>query len=410
MSNKLKFTPSSCKAIAALLALAAFMPGCGGRETYQNPPTPVVVTTVQKYELGSDIRYSANITPYTEVDLAFKSGGYVDHIMQVKGADGRMRDLQQGDHVATGTVLARVRQDDYVIRVDQARMQLAQARSSLESARAQIARAEAALNLAQLDFTRAKNLFESQSLTKTDYDTARTRLDSERANVSAARNQVEALQAQSGAAEEAVKSAELSLADTSLKSPMDAVVLKRAVEVGTLANPGSIGFALAEVRSVKAVFGVPDSMMGRIKPGARQTITTVTVPGEVEGQITAVSPAADPRSRTFSVEVTIPNPRGQLKPGMIATLTLAGSRLASPVPVIPLSAVIRPAENPEGYAVFVVEEQSGKPVARLRNVELGEAYGNMIGVKSGLSLTDRIITTGSTLVKDGSQVQIIPVR
>jgi RND family efflux transporter MFP subunit len=391
----------------ALLASAGFMPGCSREETPQNPPTPVGVTAVQMYQSENEIRYSANIVPYAQVDLAFKSGGYVETIRQVKGADGRTRDLQQGDRVSKGMVLAQVRQEDYVIKVEQAKTQLAQAKWSLESSKSQLTKAEAALNHSQLDFARAKNLFETQSLTKSDFDTATTRLDSDQANVSAAKSQVDALQAQVGTAEQALKSAELSLADATLKSPMDGVVLARNVEIGTLATPGATGFVLADVSSVKAVFGVPDTMMDRVKLGTRQTITAEAVPGKLEGLITAISPSADPKSRTFSVEVTIPNPRGQLNAGMIATLMLAAAQSAEPVPVIPLSAVVRSTQNPDGYAVFVIEDQAGKPLARMRSVELGEAYGNMIGVKAGLNLSERVITTGATLVKDGWQVQII---
>ncbi len=394
-------------AFVGLLVSATVMLSCRREGTSQNPPIPVGVTAVRLHQSGSEIRYSANIVPYAQVDLAFKSGGYVESIRQVKGADGRTRDLQQGDRVSTGMVLAQVRQEDYAIKVDQAKMQLTQAKWSLESARSQLAKAEAALNQAQIDFTRAKNLLETQSLTKSDYDTAKTRLDSDQASVSTARSQVDVMQAQVGVAEETLKSAELALADATLKSPMDGVVLARNVEIGTLAAPGTPGFVLADVSSVKAVFGVPDTMMEHVKLGTRQEIAAEAVPGRLEGLITAISPSADPKSRTFSVEVTIPNPRGQLNPGMIATLTLAAVKLETPVPVIPLSAVIRSMQNPEGYAVFVIEDQAGKSLARMRNVELGEAYGNMIGVKAGLSLSERVISTGATLVKDGWQVQVI---
>ncbi len=391
----------------ALLASVSFLPSCSREGSYENPPTPVGVAEVQNYESGSEIRYSANITPYSEVDLAFKSGGYVQSITQVKGADGQMRDLQQGDSVSAGMILAQVRQDDYVIRADQAKAQLTQAKGALETARAQLVRTEAALNQSQLDFTRAKNLFATQSLTKADFDTAKTRLDADQANVTAAKSQVDAAQAQVGAAEEAVKTAELALADATLKSPIDGVVLKRSIEIGTLANPGVTGFELADIRSVKVVFGVPDTIMGRVKLGLPLAFTSESVSGKLNGQVTAISPSADPKSRTFSVEVTIPNPSGQLRPGMIVTITLPGSKLTSPVPVIPLNAVIRPTQNPQGYAVYVLEDQAGKTLARLRNVELGEAYGNMVGVKAGLNLNERIITTGATLIKDGWQVQVI---
>jgi hypothetical protein len=92
---------------------------------------------------------------------------------------------------------------------------------------------------------------------------------------------------------------------------------------------------------------------------------------------------------------------------MFASRILEGGKRAAPVPVIPLGAVVRLPENREGYAVFVVEEKAGKSIPRIWNVELGEAYGNLIAVKAGLSPADRVITTCATLVKDGWEVKVI---
>src|SRR5215472_16564168 len=100
--------------------------GCHHEEASQKPVTPVGVSTVQIYESGGGVRYSASITPNTQVDLAFKSGGYIESILQVQGTDGRMRNVQAGDWVTKGTVLSQVRQTDYLSKVDQVKAQLAQ--------------------------------------------------------------------------------------------------------------------------------------------------------------------------------------------------------------------------------------------------------------------------------------------
>jgi len=93
-------------------------------------PTPVRTAEVQTISTGSETRYSANIVPNAQVDLAFKSGGYVVSIRQVRGADGRMRNLDTGDWVTRGTVLAAVRQQDYTDQREQARAQLAEAHAN----------------------------------------------------------------------------------------------------------------------------------------------------------------------------------------------------------------------------------------------------------------------------------------
>src|SRR5262249_44370408 len=88
---------------------------CGCRSEQkpkETPPTPVTVAAVEQYSGPEAVSYSASIVPYVQVPLMFKSGGYVTNILQRKGADGRMRNIQQGDFVKKDTVLATVRQED----------------------------------------------------------------------------------------------------------------------------------------------------------------------------------------------------------------------------------------------------------------------------------------------------------
>ena len=355
--------------------------GCSRSSQPASPSAlPVRVSAVSTYQGGSGVTYSANITPYSQVNLSFKSGGYIQSILQVRGADGRMRDVQQGDWVRRGTVLAMVRTSDYENR--------------LSAAKGQLAQAEAALEQAKLDFDRASNLFASHSLIKPDYDAAKAKYDSSAAAVRTAKAQV--------------AEAQVELNDCSVRAPISGWVLSRDVEVGSLVGPSTPGFSIADTHLVKAVFGVPDTAIKSVNLGHPQTITTEAVPGEFHGRVTAISPSADPKSRVFSVEVTIPNPRNLLRAGMIATLTLGGSGLTTPVMAIPLSAVVRSTRRPGGFAAFVVNDENGKPVAHLRDIEIGQAYGDMISVTQGLTLGDRVVTTGATTVTDGEQVEVVP--
>jgi hypothetical protein len=73
----------------------------------EKPPVPVKIASVElNAATGSGERYSATIIPRTEVELAFKVGGYVVALQQVRGVDGKMRDLQEGDRISTGDSLA----------------------------------------------------------------------------------------------------------------------------------------------------------------------------------------------------------------------------------------------------------------------------------------------------------------
>jgi multidrug efflux pump subunit AcrA (membrane-fusion protein) len=75
--------------------LVGLSAGCGSHETAPPSPTPVTVRAVEAYAGSPGLRYSANIQPHTQVELAFKSGGYIRAILQVRGVDGRMRDVQE---------------------------------------------------------------------------------------------------------------------------------------------------------------------------------------------------------------------------------------------------------------------------------------------------------------------------
>jgi multidrug efflux pump subunit AcrA (membrane-fusion protein) len=93
---------------------------------------------------------------------------------------------------------------------------------------------------------------------------------------------------------------------------------------------------------------------------------------------------------------------------MVATLMLSGSDGDASVPVVPLSAVVRAADNPGAFGVFVVEQRGDQFIARARTVELGVAYGNVIGLERGLEPGDRVIVTGATQVRDGQRVRVLP--
>lgn len=364
-------------ALAGVYAITQI--GCSHAASEERPLTPVRIAQVQTMSTGSETRYSANIVPDAQVDLAFKSGGYVESIRQVRGADGHIRNLDTGDWVTRGTVLAVVRQKDYV--------------DQREQARAQLARSQADYDHAKLNFDRTSNLYSAQSATKPEYDSAKAQFES----ASAGLNNAKAMLAE----------AQTALDDSSLRAPFDGWIVKRGVDVGALVGPSVAGFTIADTRKVRAVFGVPDNAMGRIKLGQRQNVMTDVFPNPFAGRISAISPAADPKSRVYSVEVTIPNPKNELKAGMIASLSFGGEILPSTVLAVPLGAVVRNPENPDKFAVFLTEGTGEPATVRARAVELGDAYGNMIQVRGGVREGERVVTSGATLIKSGEQVRII---
>jgi multidrug efflux system membrane fusion protein len=181
--------------------------------------------------------------------------------------------------------------------------------------------------------------------------------------------------------------------------------------VGTLAAPGTLGFTVADLTQVKAVFGVPDQVVQRVQVGTPLTVTSDAFLGVgFPGRVTAVSPSADAQSRVFSVEVTIPNPKRQLKAGMIGTVEVAsadGPDIAPGSPTVSVSAVVKSA-RPGAFAVFLLDGPDEGGTARARDVTLGRISGNRVAVDGGLKLGDRVIVSGASLLVDGDRVRVIP--
>ncbi len=368
------------------------------------PPTPVHVTTVALFTPHSGERYSASILPNRTVNLAFRLGGYVADIYRVNGADGRQRNLEPGDTVPEGTVLARLREKDYDLQVNQATGQLNEARQGEHTAKAQLAQAEAAAAKAAADFERARFLFERKSLTKTDYDGAKAQFDATRAQVEAARSQIAGVGARINTAEAAVATASLAKSDTAIQAPFAASILQRNVDIGSMVGPGTPAFVLADTAMVKASFGVPDRLAVSLRPGVSVPLFLEALPDRTfKGLVQVVAAAADANTRLFQVEMAIANAGGLLRPGMIATVTIGGSGEAKAVTVVPLKAIVRDPESSGGFAVMVVE---GKQ-ARRRAVKLGDTYGENIAV-TGVNQGDRVISTGGTLITEGDTVEVIP--
>jgi RND family efflux transporter MFP subunit len=360
---------------------AATLISCNKSAPPPAPPVPVTISTAKAATGVKAGAYSANIAAETQVDVAFKVNGYVKSILQVKDTAGRLHLIQSGDPVKSGQVLATIRDDTY-------RQQTMRASSSLASARAQLAKNKA-------DYERYSALLKQHVSSVADYDAAKQAFESSQAEVDSAAA--------------ALKQAQVDLDDCQLKAPISGLVLSRPIEVGTLVGPGTVGFQIGDTDEVKVVFGVAPLIVNQIKVGDPISITTDAFPGDkFDGSITKIAAAADPTSRIFDVEATIPNPHLQLKVGMIAGLHLKSGAAPPQELVVPMRALVRPPDNPAGYAVYVTDARDGKTYAKLTPVEIGDVTGDQVGIESGLAAGASVIVKGSDIVYNGQQVSVVP--
>jgi RND family efflux transporter MFP subunit len=369
------------------------------------PAKAVRLGTVSFAREGEAAKYSAILTPNAQVELASRVSGYVVELYQTKGADGRLRPLEPGAPVAAGTVLARIRPSDYQAAVDKARGAQEEAQAGVAAAEAQLVQAQASLAHAELDFTRASALWEQESITKPAYDASRAKLDVAKATVDAAKAGVLAANKRRETAQAQMREAQIALGDTELRAPFDAVLLERRVELGALAATGSPAFTLADLATMKARFNVPDFALAGFRPGQSLDLAIDASPGaSVRGRVLSLAAAADPKARSFEIEVTVPNPGLKLRSGMIATVHAPGSTPGPARLQVPASALVH---DPTGqrYLVYTIEQNGGRGVAKAIPVEPGPLAGNDVVILSGLTPGERIVVMGANLLQPGDPVK-----
>ncbi|MBV8708050.1 MAG: efflux RND transporter periplasmic adaptor subunit [Acidobacteriaceae bacterium] len=375
----------------------------------QLPAVRIVRVSAATTDTSSDaLRFSGVLEPYRRVDLAFRVGGYVGSIRQERGSDGRMRALEPGDTVRRGELLATIRPTDYRAHVEQSSGMLAEAHAGEEQARAQLAQVSAQEEQAQRDWERAQILFKAEALTKPDFDATKAKEEASVAQVNAAKAAIATQGARQLQANADLSAARVSLGDTELRSPLDGTVLSRSVEVGTLAATGGSGFSLADIRLIKAVFGVPDVDLRQLQAGKRLPVTIEALGGaSFIGVVTSVAPIADERTRTYNVQLTLENPKLQLKPGMISSITLVGPQHeAASTLTVPLTALARVGTNDSAFGVYKALRSGNGHVIRLQPVELGAIRGNQVVITKGLTTGDEIVQSGGSQLSDGQAVTV----
>jgi RND family efflux transporter MFP subunit len=383
---------------AVPLAMMCMMGSIACHKTEPPPsPTAIRVERVAEAHGAAMLQYVATLQPITQIDLAFRVGGYVAEIGRegktvATGAAARgkgreradtRRMLQSGDHVEKNTVLASLRQSDYALRLAEL--------SGLHR------ETEASLSKARQDLERAAQLFETNSISRAEYDSAKSRMNAVAGSLTAA----SARAGQAG----------LALYDSKLRAPFAGTILERRVEAGALINAGTPAFSLADTSRMRAIFSVPEAVSAIVHIGATVTFQTESLLArEASATVSKISAQADPRTRAFEVEATFDNEAERFKTGMVATVRLAPGLAPEASVSVPLSAVVAHvrADGTSGFGVFVVRTGTLEPVVDARPVELGVLIGNRVIARTGLSAGDTVVTRGATLVHAGERVAVIP--
>jgi RND family efflux transporter MFP subunit len=359
------------------------------------PPLSVRVVELRDEVVGAGIRYSAVVKELRKSELSFRVGGTVGFLHQVRLADGRTRDLHEGDTFREGEILAELDKADAIRERDIAAGRLASARSKL-------AQAHADEELAKVEFRRAEKLRSRNALSESDEDSARAKLQTTAAAEASARSDVRTAEVQ-------LAQAEADLGYCTLRNPFpEGTLSSRYIDNSERIAVGQRAFLVVDVSSVVIAFMVPDTLVGRLAIGQSIAVSTDALPGrEFRGAIHKIGASADSQTRTYPIEVRVDRPEG-LRPGMVANVHLRHERRAF---LLPMTAIAPGASGPGACCVYRVEPGEGRSIARLVDVSLDDVVDNRVAVRVGadslLRAGDRIVATGIHRLHEGEAVQIV---
>jgi len=181
-------------------------------------------------------------------------------------------------------------------------------------------------------------------------------------------------------------------------APESGVVVEKNVVQGSSFAAGQVLYKIAPIHPVWVVASVYQYELPLVRTGMAAAIETPFLPERSRaGRVSYVNPYLDPNTRTGEVRLTVPNPRGDLKPGMFVDVTLErdlGTRLA-----IPVSAVFY-----EGDRSLVFVDLGGGTLVP-RQIDLGAKAGDEVEVKAGIKAGDVIVTSGNFLIAAESKLK-----
>jgi RND family efflux transporter MFP subunit len=348
--------------VIACLFVPGLLHGQGSERKGGPPPALVEVATVVEKEVMTQIILLGTGEPWLETVVASEEEGLVSKMY-----------VEEGDRIKKGQRLCE--QDTTQLKLE------------IEAAKFALSEAKILRNKAKRDWERQEKLFDINSVSGKAYDDARFNYDASRKKV----NQLRAVR----------KSLEDQLRKKQIMAPVSGYVVKRQCQIGQWLGAGDPVVTLVVPDPILFMVPLPERYVPFLKIGDKATVTFDALPGKVfQGEIDAVIPKADTAARTFPVRIKIPNPKGQIKPGMLGRATLpSGDRHKALL--VPKDALVL---SGNGKVVYVVIDQT----ARLIPVEIGDAHGSLIEVQGDLRPELKVVVRGNERLRPGQPVKIVP--
>src|SRR5271156_3148610 len=320
----------------------------------------------------------ATTNPFEAANIYARASGYI-----------AQRNVDIGSVVKTGDLLA-------LITAPELDHQIAQAEANLAQAKATHRQTKANRELGQVTWGRDSTLVKQGWVTQQQGDT-------DRLNYAAQQQAVRAGSAATQSQEAQLLVLRQQKAYQQVVAPFDGVVTRRNIDVGSLvqadATSGTFMLTLVQSDVMRIRLYVPQDAAIEVKPGVDAAVRVPEIPDRIfAGKVARIAEALDPATRTLMTEIDVPNPDGELSPGIYCTVELKVPR-RTPSLVVPAGAIVF---DRDGLHVLVVENS----VAHSRKIAEIRDLGTEGEVSHGVEHGDQVVLSPPVDLEDGSKVQV----
>ena len=335
-----------------------------------------------------------------EIDSAVVLRGQTEAFRQVElraETSGQVisEPLRKGNMVSDGDVLCRLDPGTRDATLAEAQARLAEAQARVPEARARVTEAQSRLEEAQINDRAAQALSQDGFASETRVASTKAAVSSAEAALETARSGLATTRSAIQSAEAAVAAAEKEIERLTITAPFAGLLETDTAELGSLLQPGGLCATVIQLDPVMLVGYVPETEVSRVETGAL-AVADLASGGRVEGEVVFLSRKADPTTRTFRVDIEVPNPDLTLRDGQTAEIVIAAD--GTKAHLLPQSALTLNDEGTLGVRLVTEsKEASFAPVTLLRDTTNGVWL-------SGLPDEANVITIGQEYVTDGVKV------
>ena len=398
--------------ILAALAVAAFLAAWilarpqlvalfGGDQPEAAAATEAQFTPASETETRALVKVAVSRFEARQIDSAVILRGQTSAVRQVDvraetSAVVASAPLRRGARIEAGEALCVLDPGTRGAALDEARARLSEARSRVPESEARVSEAQARLDEALINQNAASKLsadgFASQTRVAgadASVAAARAGVTSATAGLSAARSGIEAATA-------AVASAEKEIERLTITAPFSGLLESDTAELGSLLQPGGLCATIIQLDPIKLVAYVPETEVNRVTLGAQAGARLAAGGRELLGEVSFISRSADPATRTFRVDINVPNPDQSIRDGQTAEIAIASDGVQAHL--IPQSSLTL---NDEGtLGVRLVDDDAVVSFAQV-SVMRDTAEGIWV---TGLPQIANVIVTGQEYVTAGVTV------